>query len=230
MSNPTVKECHVLVDIIARPPDRSSVSIVARRALRHGLSVVTLCVLLSGCVSSSQLVPTQPSAITQQLVLRSLERALMQLDTTRFEGRTVSVDLLTQTGSGQAFVEEFVIAWFRAHRIRVAAEPQDLKLSVFASVLGTDRGESFFGIPSIQTPLIGVPTPEIALFKWVRNRGLAEISIYGFDATTSAFVGTVGPGIGHSKQDDFTILIVINFTLSDADKRPPGDRTDSDRR
>jgi hypothetical protein len=63
------------------------------------LEVVALCILTSGCTYSSQFVPTQPSAITQQLVIRSLERALTQLDLTGFVGRRVTLDLFTQTAN-----------------------------------------------------------------------------------------------------------------------------------
>jgi hypothetical protein len=200
-----------------------------RRRASLGLAVVTLIVLASGCASSSQLVPTQPSAITQQLVTRSLERALGQLDVMRFADRKVSVDLFAQQGGVQAFAKEFVTAWLEAHGARVTPA-QDLKLRVMVPVLGTDRGETFFGIPSIAVPLIGIPTPEIALFKWVRNRGLAEVSIYVFDAGTNKFIDTVGPGIGRSKQDDFTLLIVINFTVADVDERAHAGHGDPDRR
>jgi hypothetical protein len=158
------------------------------RALTRGLALkaVALCVLTSGCAPySSQLVPTQPSAATQQLVVRSLERALTQLDLTGFIGHRVAVDLFTQTANqtligtpqagSQAFVKEFVTAWLEAHGVWITPHPVELKLKIAASVLGTDRGETFFGIKAFQIPVLAIPFPEISLFKWVRNRGLAEI-------------------------------------------------------
>lgn len=197
--------------------------------LSRGLGVVALAIVSNGCVSSSQLVPTQPAATTQLLVVRALERALVQLDTARFAGRAVAVELFTQLGqqpaatpqpAGHGFVEEFVSAWLRARGVRVASDSPELRLKIFASALGTDRGETFVGIPSIQTPLLNIPTPEISVFKWVRNRGLAEISVYTFDAKNDAFVDMLGPAVGRSKQDDFTILIVIAFTVSDVHRQP----------
>ncbi len=217
-----------------RGPLREGVSrgylVGARRAVtrRLVLNAVTLCILTSGCAYSTQLAPTQPSAITQQLVIRSLERALTQLDITGFVGRPATVDLFTQTGSqqpgSQAFVKEFVTAWLEAHGVRITSESVELKLKIIASALGTDRGETFVGIRAFPVPVLAVPFPEIALFKWVRNRGLAEIWLYALDGRTQAFVGTSPPGIGHSKQDDFTILLIIDFTVSDADERPGSDR------
>jgi hypothetical protein len=193
---------------------------VVARALTRGLVIVAL-TTLGGCAASSQLIPSQPSAVTQQLLVRSLERALMKLDVSRFAGRKVSVELTSQSYGAQAFAMEFVTMWLEARGVRVTSESPDLTVKVIASVLGTDRGETFFGIPQLQSTLIGVPTPEVSLFKWVRNRGLTEMSFFVFDARTNTYLETVGPGIGRSKQDDVTILIVINFTTTDVEDRPP---------
>jgi len=199
------------------------------RALIDALSLVALTVLVNGCIHSTQLVPTQPSAITQELVVRSLERALEQLDTAGLVGRSVSADLFVQQAALQPFAKEFVTDWLEAHGVRVTTSGEEFRLRILAYALGTDRGETFFGIPSVQTPLIGIPSPEIALFKWVRNRGLADVSIFVFDGATNAFVKTVGPGIGRSKQDDFTILILVNFTVSDLDECAPSSRAEPGR-
>jgi hypothetical protein len=47
------------------------------------------------------------------------------------------------------------------------------------------------------------------------------MSVFAFDARTNTFLETVGPGIGRSMQDDVTILIIINFTRTDVEDRPP---------
>ena len=177
-----------------------------------------LACLLGGCTFSSQLTPTQPAGVTQQLVVRSLERALGSLDLGRFVDRAVAVDIYQQAGN-EAFVKAFVAAWLEAHRVRVTAIQPELKLRVLVSVLGTDRAENFIGVPGIQAPVLNVPTPEIALFKRVRNRGQAEVSIYTFDDATDKFVERTPTGVGLAKQGDYTILVLITFTVSDADKR-----------
>ena len=79
-----------------------------QRALMSGLAV--LACLLGGCAFSSQLTPTQPAGVTQQLVMRSLERALAGLDISRFADRKVWVDIYLQSGN-ETFVKAFVAAW-----------------------------------------------------------------------------------------------------------------------
>jgi hypothetical protein len=57
--------------------------------------------------------------------------------------------------------------------------------------------------------------------KWTRNRGQSEMRVFAFDARTGELVDQLPPGVGRSKPDDFTVLLVIGFSVSDADKRIP---------
>ena len=100
----------------------------------------------------------------------------------------------------------------------LGAEPD--KNRAFASVLGIDQFLAFFGIPSFITPFIGVPLPEIALYKSVRNRSHTEIQIYAFDGPTGAFTDKLPTATGKARYDDYTILILISFSSTDLDKSP----------
>ena len=190
------------------------------RARLHALAVAVLCVLLGGCSLTSGLLPTQPPGVTQQLVIRSLERGLAGLYVHRFAGRGVEVKVFAQ-GGNEVFVKEFVTSWLQAHGVRTVSKDPDLRLKVFATVLGTDRGETLIGLPSFQAPIVNVPFPEIALFKWTRHRGQTELQVFAFDGKTEEFVDRLPPGIGHAKSDDFTVLVFIGFSSSDLDKRMP---------
>jgi hypothetical protein len=190
------------------------------RGRLHVLAAALLSVLLGGCSVTTGLVPTQPPGVTQQLVIRSLERALAGLYVHRFEGRGVDVAVFAHAGN-EAFVNEFVMSWLKAHGVRTVSTNPELRLKVFATVLGTDRGETLVGLPSFQAPILNVPFPEIALFKWSRNRGQTELRVFAFDGKTDDFVDQLPLGIGHSKSDDFTVLLFIGFSSSDLDERMP---------
>jgi hypothetical protein len=163
---------------------------------------------------TSGLLPTQPAGVSQQLVIRSLERGLAALDLRRFAGRDVDVDVFVQAGN-EGFVKEFLVSWMKAHGIRMVPKDPELRLKVFATALGTDRGETLVGLPAFQAPILNVPFPEIALFKWVRNRGQTELRVFAFDGKTDEFVDQLPPGVGRSKLDDFTLLLFIGFSTSD---------------
>lgn len=174
--------------------------------------------LVAGCSLAGQLPPTKPAGVTQQLLIRSLERALAQLDLGRLQGPGVSIDVFVQDGN-QAFIKEFVTAWLQAHGVRTVAWSPEIKAKVFASVYGTDSDYTLIGIPAFNVPVVNFPFPEIALFKWQRNRGQAELRVYEFEGKTDTPLDPQAPGVGRAKYDNFTVLILFGFTLSDVEQR-----------
>lgn len=187
-------------------------------ALARVATVALIGALLGGCALATQIGTTQPSGITQQLLIRSLERALAGLDLARIGSRPVALEVAVQTGN-EGFVKELVTTWLRAHGVRVATESPELKLKMFVSVYGTDRDQTLFGIPAFQAPVVNVPVPELAFFKWVRNRGQAELRLWAFDGKGDVVVDAPAPGVGRAKYDDFTVLLFFGFSLTDVDKR-----------
>lgn len=187
-----------------------------RRALAAFLAV-----LAAGC-SSLRVTQTDRSGVEQQLVVRSLDRAVARLDLTRFTGKRVVLDLFALT-KDQPFAREFVAGRLQARGVEVVqdAAKADLRLRVFATVMGVDHGETLIGVPAFVTPVLAFPIPEIALFKWVRNRGHTEVEVFTYDPRTDRFMdATIPAGVGRSKYDEFTILIVFGFSSDDLDERP----------
>jgi hypothetical protein len=189
------------------------------RGPRAVLWTATLLALAAGC-SARHVTVSDRSAVEQELLVRSLERAVARLDLTALAGRRVVVELLALTRD-QGFAREFVAARLQRRGVEVVSEAAraDLRLKVFATVLGVDRGETLLGVPALQVPVVSVPIPEIALFKWVRHRGAAEIQLYGYDPRTDQLVGDVTAALGRAKFDQFTVLLVVGFTVSDLDDR-----------
>jgi hypothetical protein len=102
----------------------------------------------------------------------------------------------------------------------VTTDPDaDLTLQVFATALAVDTADTLLGVPSMQVPVLAVPIPEIALFKWERSRGHAELQLYTYDRA-GALITQLPDSLGEAKYDRFTILILISFAVSDLDERP----------
>jgi hypothetical protein len=178
-----------------------------------------LLLLGTGC-SAHDVTLTRRSAVEQELLVRSLERAVARLDITRFAERRVALELRALTDD-QAFAREFVTARLQRRGVQVVSDAAqaELRLKIFATVLGVDRGETLLGIPALQAPVVSVPIPEIALFKWERYRGAAEVQVYVYDPHTDALVGDVPSALGRAKYDRFRLLLLIGFTLSDLHER-----------
>jgi hypothetical protein len=177
-----------------------------------------LAALLGACSLANSIGATAPTGITQQLLIRSLERALSDLDLARLRSGPAGLEVTVHAGN-EAFVKDFVTTWLKAHGVRLAGDAPSLKLKMFVSVYGTDRDQTLIGVPAFQAPVVNVPFPELALFKWVRNRGLAELRLWAFDSKGDTVVDAPAPGIGRAKYDDFTLLLFIGFTRSDVDRR-----------
>ena len=183
---------------------------------RHAVVVVVL-LGLAGC-SLSVAKPTDPSGITQQLMMRSLERALEHLNIDRLKEQTVTIEIFNQAGP-PVMIKEFVTAWLRAHGVRIVEGLPDLKVKAFASVLGTESDQDLFGIPAFYAPIVNVPVPEIAFYKIQRNHGVAEVRLFEFDGKTDEFIAAPPTGVGRAKVDKYTILIFFGYTNTDVDDR-----------
>jgi hypothetical protein len=187
---------------------------------RKNLLLCFAACLLAGCAATAQITNTPRSTIEQELLVRALDRAMAGINTQNLKAKAVTVDFYGLTPD-KDFAKEYFIAWLQAQRVRVVADPKQaqLRLKVFASILGVDQGQSFVGAPAFTVPLIGFGVPEIPLFKNVEHSGRAEIKLSVIDGETGEFVDEAPPSVGQSQHDDYTILIVVHFTRSDLEKR-----------
>jgi hypothetical protein len=118
------------------------------------------------------------------------------------------------------FAKEFLIAWLQAHQVHIVNDPKEaqLRVKVFAPVLGVDQAQSFIGTPSFTVPFLGVTIPEIPLFRDVRHVGHAALESYTLEEDGGKFLDRSPTAMGQSTYDDYTVLIIIHFTRSDMEK------------
>jgi hypothetical protein len=184
-----------------------------------GIGVIAMTLLVAGC-TTVRVTPTERSSIEQRLLVRSLERAAAHLDLTPLVGRVVRLRLFTLT-KDQAFAREFLRARLERRGLQVSdGTDGEVTLQVFGAALAVDTADTLFGVPAMQAPVLAVPIPEIALFKWERSRGHAELQSYVYDAS-GRLLGQVRDVLGQAKWDRFTVLIFISFVVTDLDKPPP---------
>jgi len=174
-------------------------------------------VALADC-STIQATHTGRSTIEQQLLVSSLERALLALDIRSLEGKTVALDFYGLTPD-KDFAKEFCTAWLQAKHVRlpVDGEKAQLHLKIFAPTLGVDQGGAFVGVPSVTVPILGFTTPEVSVFKSVTYQGRSMVQIFVFDAASGQFIDKIPLGSGDAYYGDYTILIFIHYTRSDMD-------------
>jgi len=189
---------------------------------RIAFGILLLCsvsFLVGGCAVSPQITNTRRSSIEQELLVSSLERGFETLETQHLAGATVTVDFYGLTPD-KDFAKEFLIAWLQAHQVHIVNDPKEaqLRVKVFAPVLGVDQAQSFIGTPSFTVPFLGVTIPEIPLFRDVRHVGHAALESYTLEEDGGKFLDRSPTAMGQSTYDDYTVLIIIHFTRSDMEK------------
>jgi hypothetical protein len=173
--------------------------------------------LLGTACTTVRITATERSSIEQRLLVRALERAAARLDITPLVGRLVRIELFTLT-KDQTFAREFLRARLEQRGLRVSTGADaDLLLQVFTAAVAVDSSDTLVGLPAMQAPVLAIPIPEIALFKWALSRGRAEVQSYVYDAS-GRLLGQVRDALGEAKYDRFTILIFISFAVTDIDK------------
>ncbi len=182
------------------------------------LTAVILSTLTVSC-TSLRMTMTPRSIMEQQLIVLAIERAVSQLDTQKLTGKRVTMELYGLAIDDLPFAREFVNIWLWKNGVKVVQDKEeaDIRLKGFVKVLAVDQAETLFGTP--QFSLLGIPIPAIAIYRNLRNRGLAEIQIYAIDDKKEVLVDEIMEGIGKAKHDRFTVLFIFSWTSSDLDKK-----------
>lgn len=185
----------------------------ATRPWRAVVAVAAVLSLSTAC-TTVRITATTRSSVEQRLLVRSLERAAARLDNRTLAGRLVRIEVFGLTPD-HVFARDFFRARLEARGLRVTAGADaDVILQVFATALAVDSADTLLGIPSMQVPVLAVPIPEIALFKWERSRGHAEVQVYTYDST-GRLISRLPDALGEARYNRFTILIFVSFSVSD---------------
>ncbi len=189
------------------------------KVLTTATAVIFVAALMAGCSVSRGVTLTKRSSVEQRLLVRSLERALAQMDTKNLKDKLLALDVYGLT-EDREFAREFLLARLRERALRIVSDKKsaELELKVFLTALGVDRAERLVGIPALVAPVLDVPVPELALFKSSKNRGHTEIQLYAFDKSAGTFVAKSAPATGKAHYDSYTLLIFIHFNLNDLDE------------
>ncbi|HJU05665.1 MAG TPA: hypothetical protein VJ692_10990 [Nitrospiraceae bacterium] len=100
-------------------------------------------------------------------------------------------------------------------------EQADLWIRVVVFALGTDQGQSFFGMPPVQSVLIPFALPALTLYEAQRQIGYVRYLMQVYDARTGKLVSTTPWYEGKAYYNQYTILFFINFRGTDLIMVPP---------
>ena len=89
----------------------------------------------------------------------------------------------------KGFVREVLAGWLGQQGYLVQTdEKAHYQLSIIVESLGTEYGESFFGMPQVSSTFIPVSLPELALYKAQYQTGYVKFYCNIFELPTGRFI------------------------------------------
>ena len=199
------------------------------------LKTQVLCLIILGLVSACSTVhkPTQsPRAAVEQLLLseavikslpNQLESALpipqgakVVVDTT---GTSEDKDIVRQIMAGWLGKQgyEVMAGWFgeEGYHVQGDINVATHRINVNVGALGTELGETFIGLPPIQSVVIPFATPELALFKAQYQTGFVKMYLDIYELPSNRFIKSTSPFFAETYYNDYTAFFLFSWKKTD---------------
>lgn len=171
---------------------------------------VLIATQVTGCSSVRKTTPKR-TATEQILLSKAVDRAVRRLQISLPPKTAVFIDASRFEAYDRGYAvgairDRFLVAGARAVDARDKAE---VVVEIRSGALSTDESDALIGIPaySLPIPLAGdLQTPELALLKQNRRRGVAKIAFTAYWTDTGALADRTDPVIGISGYDDWKFL------------------------
>lgn len=163
----------------------------------------------------------QRTAIEQLLFSQALERSLGQMALPLPPAAPVAI-VEANAPSPPIYVNmlrEAVTKRLGALGFRVRKDDKEAAylVRVVAQTLGTEQGAHQFGLPSMQSALLPIGTPEISLYKEDHLYAVVRLSVAVFDARNGQHVLSTPWHGATTYFNQYTVLVVIGFRLTNVD-------------
>lgn len=185
--------------------------------------------ILTGC--SAVRVTDPPRTATEQFMLSTAAtEAVNGLSFENLRGRQVWLDDRYFAASEAAFVLGQLRARLLLAGVRLVPNREhcDVVVEVRSGGVGIDRYDSLAGLPPVflTNPIDSaagtqIITPELAIAKNMRQRGVASVAYVAYWRETGDVVASSGPSIGRSTRDDWWFFGLGPRTIGDI---PPAER------
>ena len=175
--------------------------------------VMTALAVAAGCTTyrESNTVRTPEEQI---LLSKAVDYALAGMKHSQLAGQKTFLDVSSLECVDKPYVVDALRQNLSASGARLVdkAEDAEFMVSARAGMLATQAGSALFGLPALRIPIPMVGTtesPEVALFKWVKQDGMAKlcVSVYGKDKQLAGS----HEGVGHTRYGRWTVLLLIHW-------------------
>lgn len=169
-------------------------------------------VLLPGCVT--RLETTPPRTAREQVMLSYAVRDVVaEWDMDEWRDRRLYLDTSHLESIDRGFLVGEMRDWIGKQGAVLVDRERDaeLRLELRSAGVGIEARERLVGIPAFALPVPGASplhTPEIAIYKDTRRKGVAVLALTGFDTETDRRVFGHGPRIGQTYHSRATAMFI----------------------
>jgi len=171
------------------------------------LVAISLVLLLVGC-ATTRTSDTPRTAVEQLLISNSVDQALSKVDFNPLNGHKIYVQEKYLDGVDKNYVAGSIRHRLLAAGAKLVEKPEDAEIvmELRSGGIGTDRSESFIGIPQVAAPgPFPVQIPEVQLITTKTQTATAKIGIVAYDAKTSQAIG--GGGVSLARSEDNNVFV-----------------------
>ena len=186
------------------------------KALCLGVALVGL---LSACSTTQKITNSLRTATEQLLISEAAIRSLPKQPASSLpipQGATVKLDV-SGISADKDILRGIITGWLgqQGYTAQEGTENATYRINVVVNSLGTELGNTFFGIPPIQGSLIPISLPELAFYKAEYQTGYASYHFDIFELPSGRFVGSSSPFLADTFYNAYTVLFLFTFKRTD---------------
>lgn len=196
------------------------------RSMCYFLQVLLLVGILTGCGAMNALPPpASPTAVQQLLMAQALERSLHGENTMPIpltSGDTVSLDISgLSVEQGLAVAKQFfkgaIGGWLGEKGLKIALDSATAKyrVHILVQAFGTEQRVSLFGIPPIQSTLVPIALPALAIYSSQKMSGYTRFRLDIYETATGQFIRSTPWFQGSTYFNEYTFLFFFDFEFTD---------------
>jgi hypothetical protein len=156
----------------------------------------------------------QRTAVEQLLFGQAVERAVARMTLPLPDGAAVAIEVVAPSPPLLlGVVRDSVAKRLGSQGLRVPKSDKDAEylIRVVAQSLGNEQGLNLVGLPSMQSALLPIATPEIALFKEEHHQALVRLLLDVFEIGSGRHILSTRWHDGHAYFNQYVVLLVFSF-------------------
>jgi len=185
--------------------------------------IIVLMLSAAGCSTMHSATQSQKAAIEQLLISEAVLRSLHDMNGIMAipQGASVVIDT-SGISADQILLQKTVAGWLgqQGYAIQKNEDKANYRISVIVGSLGTELGNSFFGMPPVTSQLIPFSLPELALYKAQYQTGYAKFHIDIFKLPEGTLVQSTPPFLAQTHFNNHTVLLFFTINSTDLESPP----------